>query len=167
MGDQLPSSRWRTAVSLEAGYHMLVAQQVSCWLSCNSETHQSQSLKGEVMTFKDKVALITGGGTGIGKATAERLVALGANVIINGRREDVLAQAASQIDKSGKKAIAIAGDIANPAIAQRLVDTALRHFGGVDILINNAGIFKPTPFLEHTADDVNSYLDIILKGTFF
>jgi len=119
------------------------------------------------MTFKDRVALITGGGTGIGKATAERLVALGANVIINGRREDVLVRAASQIDESGKRAIAIAGDIANPAIAQRMVDTALKHFGGVDILINNAGIFKPTPFLEHTADDVNSYLDIILKGTFF
>ena len=43
----------------------------------------------------------------------------------------------------------------------------MKHFGGVDILINNAGIFKPTPFLEHTADEVNAYLDIILKGTFF
>jgi NAD(P)-dependent dehydrogenase (short-subunit alcohol dehydrogenase family) len=119
------------------------------------------------MSFQDNVALITGGGTGIGKATAEKLVALGAKVIINGRREDVLARTASQIDKSGKKAMAIAGDIANPATAQRMVEAALKHFGGVDILVNNAGIFKPTPFLEHTADDVDSYLDIILKGAFF
>jgi len=119
------------------------------------------------MIFQNRVALITGGGTGIGKATAERLVALGANIIINGRREDVLAQAASQIDESRKRAIAIAGDIANPATAQRMVEAALKHFGGADILINNAGIFRPAPFLEHTVDDVDSYLDIILKGTFF
>ena len=121
----------------------------------------------QVMIFQDRVALITGGGTGIGKATAERLVAFGANVIINGRREDVLAKAVSQIDESGKKALAVAGDIAIPETAQRMVEAALKHFGGVDILVNNAGIFRPTPFLEHTADDLNSYLDIILKGTFF
>src|SRR5262245_3042653 len=118
------------------------------------------------MIFQDRVALITGGGTGIGKATAERLVALGANVIINGRREDVLGQAASQIDESGKSAVAVAGDIAIPETAQRMVEAALKHFDGVDILVNKAGIFRPTPFLEHTADDLNSYLDIILKGTF-
>src|SRR5262245_41627641 len=119
------------------------------------------------MIFQARVALITGGGTGIGKATAERLVALGAYVIINGRREDVLAQAASQIDKSGKRAVAVAGDIAVPETAQRMVEVALKHFGGVDILVNNAGIFRPTPFLEHTADELSAYLDIILKGTFF
>jgi len=78
-----------------------------------------------------------------------------------------LTQAKSQIDPSGKKIAAISGDIANPSTAQRMVEAALKHFGGVDILINNAGIFKPTPFLEHTAEDVNAYLDIILKGTFY
>jgi NAD(P)-dependent dehydrogenase (short-subunit alcohol dehydrogenase family) len=67
----------------------------------------------------------------------------------------------------GKKVTAVAGDIANPGTAQRMVEVALKHFGGVDILINNAGIFKPTPFLEHTADELSAYLDIILKGTFF
>jgi NAD(P)-dependent dehydrogenase (short-subunit alcohol dehydrogenase family) len=79
----------------------------------------------------------------------------------------VLAEAASQIDKSRRKVITIAGDIANPSTGQRMVDAALRQFGEVEILINNAGIFKPTPFLEHAADDLNSYLDTILKGTFF
>ena len=119
------------------------------------------------MNFQDKVALITGGGTGIGRSAAESLVALGAKVVINGRREDILTQAQSQIDASGKKVTAVAGDIANPVTSRRMIEAAVKHFGGVDILINNAGIFKPTPFLEHTADEVNAYLDIILKGTFF
>jgi NAD(P)-dependent dehydrogenase (short-subunit alcohol dehydrogenase family) len=116
------------------------------------------------MTFQDKVALITGGGTGIGRSAAESLVALGAKVVINGRRKDILTEAQSQIDASGKKVTTVAGDIANPVTAQRMIEAALKHFGGVDILINNAGIFKPAPFLEHTADEVNAYLDIILKA---
>jgi NAD(P)-dependent dehydrogenase (short-subunit alcohol dehydrogenase family) len=119
------------------------------------------------MTFQDKVALITGGGTGIGRSAAESLVALGAKVVINGRREDILTEAQSQIDASGNKVITVVGDIANQVTAQRMIEAALKHFGGVDILINNAGIFKPLPFLEHTADDVDAYLDVILKGTFF
>src|SRR5215813_8700613 len=119
------------------------------------------------MNLQNKIALVTGGGTGIGRSVAESLVALGAKVVINGRREDILTQAQLQIDASGKKITAVVGDIANPATAQRMIETALKHFGGVDILINNAGIFKPAPFLEHTADEVNGYLDIILKGTFF
>jgi len=119
------------------------------------------------MTFQDKVALITGGGTGIGRSAAESLVALGAKVVINGRRKDILTEAQSQIDASGKKVTTVAGDIANPVTAKRMIEAALKHFGGVDILINNAGIFKPAPFLEHTVDDVDAYLDIILKGAFF
>jgi len=119
------------------------------------------------MNLQNKVALVTGGGTGIGRSVAESLVALGARVVINGRREDILTQAQLEIDASGKKVIAVAGDIANPGTAQRMIEAALKHFGGVDILINNAGIFKPTPFLEHTPEEVNAYLDIILKGAFF
>lgn len=119
------------------------------------------------MSFQNKVVLITGGGTGIGKVTAERLVALGAKVVINGRRADVLAQTAAAIDKTGEKIVTVSGDIANPATSREMVEVAQKRFGGVDILINNAGIFKPTPFLDHTEEDVNAYLDIIFKGTFF
>ncbi|MEW6209094.1 MAG: SDR family oxidoreductase [Acidobacteriota bacterium] len=119
------------------------------------------------MSFQDKVALITGGGTGIGKAVAERLVALGAKVVINGRRADVLERAASEIDGSGKNIASVAGDIASPATGKEMVEVAQKKFGGVDILVNNAGIFRPNPFLEHTENDVSAYIDIILKGTFF
>lgn len=119
------------------------------------------------MEFQGKVVLITGGGTGIGRAAAERFVALGARVIINGRREDVLARTVAQIDGSGKNVHAVAGDIGKPETAQRMVEAAQRQFGGVDILINNAGIFKPTPFLQHSVDDLDGYLSTIFKGTFF
>jgi NAD(P)-dependent dehydrogenase (short-subunit alcohol dehydrogenase family) len=61
----------------------------------------------------------------------------------------------------------VAGDIADPATAQRLVDEATRAFGGVDILVNNAGIFRPKPFLEVETAEYDAFLDTILKGKFF
>lgn len=120
-----------------------------------------------MQSFSNKVAIITGGSSGIGKEVAKRLVQAGALVVIGGRDADKLAQAASEIDASGKMARAYAGDIAQPATAQALVDAAVNNFGGVDILINNAGIFNPKPFLEVSPEEYDSFLDIILKGKFF
>lgn len=101
-----------------------------------------------MQSFSNKVAIVTGGSSGIGKEVAKRLVQAGACVVIGGRDEEKLAKAASEIDASGRKVRAYAGDIALPATAQSLVDAAINNFGGVDILINNAGIFNPKPFLE-------------------
>jgi len=119
------------------------------------------------MQFERKTALITGGGTGIGKTVAQRLVALGANVVINGRREHILAETTAQIDRSGKHVAMVGGDIGKPETAKRMVELAHRQFGGVDILINNAGIFRPQAFLEHSASEVEDYLNVILKGSFY
>ncbi len=119
------------------------------------------------MLFQGKVVVITGGGSGIGEAAAARFLESGAHVVINGRREDVLARTAKRLDQAGDRVRAVAGDIARPATAQRLVETAEGEFGGVDILINNAGIFSPKPFLEHSEEDFDAYVAIILKGTFF
>ena len=119
------------------------------------------------MNFQNKVVLVTGGGTGIGKEAVRRFLAAGAKVVINGRREEVLRSTALQLDASGQNIAFSAGDIGKLETAQRLVQTAKERFGGVDILINNAGIFKPTSFLDHTEEDLDRYLNIILKGTFF
>ena len=119
------------------------------------------------MSFQDKVAIITGGGTGIGKETARRLLEQGAKVVLNGRREEKLKETLSQLDPGGANSDYVAGSIAEPKTGQALADKALSRFGRVDILVNNAGIFKPTPFLDHSEADFQSYLDIILKGTFF
>ena len=119
------------------------------------------------MSFESKVVLITGGGTGIGLEVARAVLERGGSAVINGRRAEVLDAAASDLDPSGERVAVVAGSIADPEVANALVATAVERFGGVDILINNAGIFKPTPFLDHGADDLDRYLDIIVKGTFF
>lgn len=117
--------------------------------------------------FENKVVVITGGGTGIGKDTARAFLQQGAKVVLNGRREQVLAETVRELDPSGENTAYAAGDIGQKETATRLVQTAVNKFGGVDILINNAGIFKPTPFLDHTEADYNSYVNIILGGTFY
>ena len=117
--------------------------------------------------FKNKIVLITGGGTGIGKDSARAFLKQGAKVVLNGRREKVLVETARELDPSGQNVAVVAGDIGNRETSARLVQTAVEKFEAGDLLVNNAGIFKPTRFLEHTEADYNSYVSIILGGTFY
>jgi NAD(P)-dependent dehydrogenase (short-subunit alcohol dehydrogenase family) len=120
-----------------------------------------------IMRFEDKVAIVTGGGTGIGRAVAEAFVREGGRVVLNGRRADVLDAAAQVLDPSGRSVATLAGDISQPETARSIIAAAEQRFGGVDILFNNAGIFAPKPFLEHTEADFDQFVAIILKGKFF
>jgi citronellol/citronellal dehydrogenase len=92
-----------------------------------------------------RVVLVTGGGTGLGRAAAAELVACGASVVICGRREDVLASTASAIEASF-----VAGDVRDPTDAARIVDFALERCGQLDALVNNAGgqYFVPAEAIE-------------------
>ncbi|APG93670.1 SDR family NAD(P)-dependent oxidoreductase [Sinorhizobium americanum] len=119
------------------------------------------------MRFEGKVVAITGGGSGIGKEAAARFLAEGAKVAINGRNLKKLEEAAREIDPSGKNVVASAGDIAEPATGAALVDAAVSRFGKLDVLVNNAGVFNPKPFLDLTEADYDWYLATILKGKFF
>lgn len=119
------------------------------------------------MRFDGKVVAVTGGGSGIGKETAARFVAEGASVVINGRSLEKLEDAAHEIDPTGRQVAVSAGDIAVPATGAALVDMAVSRFGRLDVLINNAGVFNPKPFLDLTEKDYDWYLDTILKGKFF
>ena len=119
------------------------------------------------LEFSHKVVLITGGGTGNGRETARAFLAAGASVVLNGRRESVLKETALALDSSSKRVAIAAGDIGNPATARAAVAVAVQRFGGLDILVNNAGIFSPKGFLDHTEADVDSYLNVFIKGTFF
>jgi len=119
------------------------------------------------MRFHDKVAVVTGGASGIGKEVATRFVAEGGSVVINGRDVAKAESAAREIDPTGQRVAVQTGDIALPATGEALVKTALDRFGRLDVLFNNAGIFAPKPFLEVTEAEYDRFIDIILKGKFF
>src|SRR6202049_3388256 len=119
------------------------------------------------MRFQDKVAIITGGSSGIGKEVAIRFVAEGGSVVIIGRDAAKAEAAAKQIDATGKRAIAHVGDISLPATGKAAVKEVLDRFGRLDVLFNNAGIFEPNPFLDVTEEEYDRFLNIILKGKFF
>lgn len=119
------------------------------------------------MRFESKVAAVTGGGSGIGEETARRFVAEGGSVVLNGRDGGKLAEAAHAIDPTGTKVAVLAGDIADPAVGQALVQAAVSRFGSLDVLVNNAGVFRPKPFLDVDETEYDWFLDTILKGSFF
>ncbi|GGG69096.1 SDR family NAD(P)-dependent oxidoreductase [Paenibacillus radicis (ex Gao et al. 2016)] len=118
------------------------------------------------MTFQHKVAVITGGSSGIGKAAAIDWVKRGGNVVINGRREEALEEAAKDIDPSGEHVAYVAGDISNPKIAESLIQEALARFGHIDTLVNNAGVFISKPFTDYTIEEFESVLSINVAGFF-
>ena len=103
------------------------------------------------MRFRDKAALVTGGANGIGQATAIDLAREGAAVAILGLKPaDATVQA---IEAAGGRAVAIAGDVGDPATPQAAVDRAVAAFGRLDILVNNAGVSSITPFLDLKLDE--------------
>ncbi len=118
------------------------------------------------MSLKDKVVLITGGGSGIGEDAAQALYIAGEILVLNGRRVDLLLRTANAIDPTGEKVAYVVGDIGNPETSRNVVKLAVERFGGVDVLLNNAGVFQPKPFLDHTQVDLDNYLNL-LRGYFF
>jgi len=100
-----------------------------------------------------KVALVTGGSEGIGKATALRLAREGARVVIAARRIAVLERAAQELREAGGQVLPVAADVTQAEDVARLVAQAVAHFGGLDILVNNAGAANAKPF-EAAADEL-------------
>ncbi|HEV3377448.1 MAG TPA: glucose 1-dehydrogenase [Thermoleophilaceae bacterium] len=123
--------------------------------------------RSEMSEFESKVAVITGGGGGIGRATAARLLEEGSSVVLSSRRQEVLDAARSELDPAGERVSLVAGDVSSPAAAERLIGAALERFGRVDVLVNSTGIFRPVPFLEQTEEHMEEALDSILRPTYY
>lgn len=116
--------------------------------------------------MKNKTVIITGASTGIGKAIAKLFIAKGSNVVINSFSKEKLKATYQEFDVPQQVAM-VAGDISQQATGQQLVATAVERFGSVDVLINNAGVFQPKPFLDVQEQDLNRFIDTNLKGTYF
>nr|WP_239565714.1 SDR family oxidoreductase [Paenibacillus sacheonensis] len=100
-----------------------------------------------------KVAVITGGGRGIGRQIALDLAASGCRTVVAARSEAELDEVAAAIARTGGQALTVCADLSEAAAVDRLADEAIREFGAIDILINNAGIIIPKPLLETTDEE--------------
>lgn len=118
------------------------------------------------MKLKNNVAIVTGGGTGIGRAIASLFAAEGAAVVVAGRREALLDETVTEIESNGGRGISVATDVSNSEQVQNLVRTTIDSFGRLDILVNAAGILIPKSVTELSEDEWDQVLDINLKGTF-
>tara|TARA_Y100001970_G_scaffold95875_1_gene120803 strand:- start:5599 stop:6471 length:873 start_codon:yes stop_codon:yes gene_type:complete len=117
-------------------------------------------------TFKDKVILITGGGTGLGKSIGEYILKLGGTIIITSRREEVIEEAANSLNASYPNSVlGIAGDVRKIEDVENVINKSIKKFGHVDMLINNAAgnFISPTERLSPNA--FSTIIDIVLKGT--
>ncbi len=126
------------------------------------------------MRLKDKVAMITGGAGGIGRATALRFAKEGAAIVVSDTDEAALNETAKAVTDSGGKAVAVAGSVTARADVQDMVAAAVSNFGRLDILINNAGINKDALAVRvkdgdvkmMTDDQWDAVMNVNLKGTF-
>ncbi len=116
--------------------------------------------------LKDKIAIVTGGGTGIGKAIALEFAKAGANVVVASRKQENLDKVAAEIKDLGRESLAIATDIRAPEQVDNMVKQTLDKFGRIDILVNNAGAGFPVAVEELSPNGWNVIIAINLTGTF-
>ena len=124
----------------------------------------------------NRVAIVTGGGRGLGRSHALMMAARGAKVVVNdlgsemdgiGADRSVADAVVEEIGKAGGEAVANYDSVTTPESARKIIKTALDAFGTVDIVVNNAGIIRKKPFLEHTAQDLAAIIAVHQGGSFF
>jgi len=119
------------------------------------------------MKLEGKKAIVTGGSRGIGKAIALMYAKEGADVLVNYHSNDAAAkETVAEIEKLGRKAVAVAADVASYESAQNMVEECVKQLGGVDIVVNNAGVSKPSMLLKMKEEDWDAIIDIHLKAAF-
>jgi len=118
------------------------------------------------MRLEEKVALITGGTSGIGSATAIRFAQEGAKVAITGRNQERGEQVVQDIVASGGEALFIRSDVRKAGDCRQAVDMTLERFGRIDVLFNNAGVFHPKTIPDCTEEEWDETIDSSLKGAF-
>jgi 3-oxoacyl-[acyl-carrier protein] reductase len=118
-------------------------------------------------TFAGKVALVTGAGKNIGRAIALDLAARGASLIVNGRSDRAAVDTVvAEINAAGGQAIGCLADVSDPLQTAAMIEAAVAAFGGIDVLVSNAGLRRQTPFLEMSLAEWREILSVALDGAF-
>ena len=120
----------------------------------------------KLLDFTGKVAIVTGGGRGIGPAIALGFADAGADVVVTSRTKVELDKVVEEIEATGRKGLAVAADIGRSADVKNVVKATLDKFGKIDILVNNAGYFPYSPFLDITEEEWDRVQDTNIKGQF-
>ncbi len=121
----------------------------------------------DLFRLDGKVALVTGGGRGLGRGMALALARAGADVAVVARTRSQLEETVREIEALGRRGLAIVADIRDPQVTEDMVKRTLEALGGLDILVNAAGVNRRVPSLEVTPEIWDEILDTNLKGTFF
>lgn len=122
-------------------------------------------MKSDLFSLEGKVAVVTGGTSGIGRAISLGLADAGADVVPTGRRQPEIDSTAAEIEARGRKTLRQSADVCNRTTLEALLVSVLDHFGTVDILINCAGKIKRTPTLDLSEEEWNDIINTNLTGT--
>lgn len=120
----------------------------------------------DLFDLRGKVALVTGGGSGLGHGYSVNLAKAGALVIVFGRKEGPLQKTVEEIEKAGGKAEALTGDITDFASIEKTVEYIVKTYGHIDILVNNAGTEIAEPLFDVTEEHFDTIISVNLKGTY-
>jgi len=117
--------------------------------------------------IEGKIIVITGASSGLGEAAAKHLSKEGAMVVLGARREDRIQALAAELKNKGGKSLAIKTDVTDVAQVKNLVDTAVKEFGQVDVIINNAGLMPQSPLDRYKIDEWDRMIDVNIKGVLY
>lgn len=120
----------------------------------------------EIQELKGRAAIVTGAGRGMGRAVAQALAKRGASVAINDTNLEMAREVAAGLEAQGVPAFAVQADVTNRESVQNMVAQTIERFGAVHILVNNAGILRPTPVIDIPEDEWDMVVAVNLKGTF-
>ncbi|WP_067651334.1 SDR family NAD(P)-dependent oxidoreductase [Nocardia harenae] len=121
----------------------------------------------DLFSLRGKVAVVTGASSGLGVAFARALAEAGADVVLAARRVDRLKETALLVEEAGQRALPVQLDVANPEDCRAVTDAAVREFGRIDVLVNNAGIGTAVPALRETPEQFTQVIDVNLNGCYW
>jgi len=121
----------------------------------------------DLFRLNGRVVVITGASSGLGVGFAQALAEAGADVVLAARRVDRLVDTRKLVEAQGRRAVVVGADIVNPADCEQIVETAMREFGRVDALVNNAGVGTAIPALQETPQQFQDVISVNLNGSYW